>query len=129
MLQSSPICTKALGDFEAPVISDVTVSAWAPTEGEKVSVTFSVTDDSGVALGNQNIPVVCGYITMRYVIDEIGWGTWIFPELISGNQYDGRWRGTFVFPGLPDGGSGTLSITATDANFMNSNHSVALPGG
>ncbi len=44
-----PICTKALGDFEAPVISDVTVSAWAPSEGERVSVTFSVTDESGVA--------------------------------------------------------------------------------
>ncbi len=123
-----PCGTQKTGDWEAPVISNVSTLPNIPVSGELVDILWTVADESGVlawSSGTSPQGGVCTEHTLVEVrIDLPSDGTAYilsdeFPndcvELVSGDRYLGNYRCRGILPeGLPEGSFLNVTTQASD---------------
>ena len=97
-----PIEVSATTDTSRPIVSGVTASPTTLELGEEVTITAHVTDESGV--GDVSVQLV------NAVGNVAGGGL----SLISGDTFDGEYRGTFTIPTNTPAGTFNVNIYADD---------------
>ena len=97
-----PIEVSATTDTSRPIVSGVTASPTTLELGEEVTITAHVTDESGV--GDVSVQLV-------NAVGNVAGGRL---SLISGDTFDGEYRGTFTIPTNTPAGTFNVNIYADD---------------